>query len=639
MGVILPFFLGLRTASQPRQKEKPVWEESSTSFLSAPAPGIVILLVLTLFASRFVLLGQSAWWPSGDEALNAFYLPFWLERWHWTPFVATSQIPSTLSHLAFFIFKLTQAPLLSVQLVPALISCATAGMAYQVSRLYFSKANAFLLFILFTLSYWPLFIAWTFLPGITTPLWELVIFYLLYQVKKSSGQHTGWLFLYGLSLGACPYTFFSWPVLFLWALAAIFLTQRENFSAKKGLTLIGGILITLTPYLWSVTHGPYGDYFLGIAGKGQIISWFARAKVMAAYVSSLFWGVGSGTWFPQTGGYLNVVLSACCLVGFIELFRFKHLGIFRAYLAGLILFMLPGLLSRDFEGHRILLVLPLILWITAVGLQALLIKIPKSRQLWVLILLLGLSFVLDFKRVNNPLANELRSEPIVNERRFCYETLKPLADHYGPGLIFTESIPNTTDYSLSCFSYPFNAAFNPKLSPEKAQWVSIFTADYFQNDLSATFPHLHWVVLPEDKHHLLALMPLTDETRKVFLSWLPFYRFEMNLDEQFVDNPSGKSRDFLLKQMMEIYPSFPKDPFIQSCYFQKLFYLYSAEKTFNPEDTWCSYSNFSNLFHSSYENSYKKSTLSAQLLGLFILEHREEEAGNLMKKLKQNPNQ
>jgi hypothetical protein len=639
MGIIVPFFLGLGTASPALKNEKPVWEESFTAALSKPSLWIVIPSALALFASRFLLLGRSAWWPAGDEALNAFYLPFWLEQWHWTPFVATSQIPSTLSQLAFLIFKLTQAPLASVQLVPALISCATAWMAYRVCSLYFSKANACLLFVLFVFSYWPLFTAWTFLPGITTPLWELVIFYVLYQIKKSSDDNAGWLFIYGLSLGACPYTFFSWPVLFLWAAAAVFLIQKEKLSMKKWLVLIAGILITLAPYLWAISHGPYGDYFLGIAGKGQVILWLSRAKVMATYVSSLFWGVGSGTWFPHTGGYLNVLLSAFCLIGFIELFRFKHFGLFRAYLAGLILFMLPGLLSRDFEGHRILLVLPLLLWTTVVGLQVLLIKIPKSRQLLVLILLLGLSFVLDFKRVNNPLANQLRSEPIINERRLSYETLKPLADHYGPGLIFTEFIPNTTDYSLSCFSYSFNAAFNPKLSPEKAQWVSIFTADYYQNDLSERFPQLRWVSLPEDKHHVLALMPLTDETRKVFLSWLPFYRFEMNLDEQFVDNPSGKSRDFLLKQMMEFYPSLPKDPFIQSCYFQKLFYLYSAEKTFNPEDTWCCYANFSKLFHDSYQNSYRKSTLSAQLLGLFILEHQEEEAGNLVKKLRQNPNQ
>jgi len=639
MGVVLPFFLGLGTLTQPLKNEKPVWEESISRALSTTPLWTWIILILVLLASRFLLLGQSAWWPAGDEALNAFYLPFWLEHWHWTPFVATSQIPSTLSHLAFFIFKFTQAPLTSVQLVPALISCATALMAYQVSRLYFSKANAFLLLILFTLSYWPLFIAWTFLPGITTPLWELIVFYLLYRVKKSSDNNNGWLFLYGLSLGACPYTFFSWPVLFLWAVAAIFLMQKEKISSKKLSVLIIGILITMAPYLWAISHGPYGDYFLGIAGKDQIISWFTRAKVMATYVSSLFWGMGSGTWFPQTGGYLNVLLSAFCLIGFIELFRFKHLWLFRAYLAALILFMLPGLLSRDFEGHRILLVLPLLLWTAVVGLQALLTKVPKSRELWFLILLLGLSFVLDFKRVNNPLVNKLLSKPIANERRLSYEILKPLADHYGPGLIFTECIPNTADYSLSCFSYPFNAAFNPKLSPEKAQWVSIFTADYYQDDLREKFPQLHWVSLPEDKHHLLALMPLTDETRKIFLSWIPFYRFEMNLDEQFVDNPSGKSRDFLLEQMVDIYPSLTKDPFIQSCFFQKLFYLYSAEKTFNPEDTWCCYANFSKLFHDSYQNSYKKSTLSAQLLGLFILEHQDGDAEKLLRKFKQNPNQ
>jgi hypothetical protein len=635
MGVVLPFFLGLAALSQPIKKEKPAWEEPFPTSLSAPSSWIVIIFVFVMLVSRFLLLGQSAWWPAGDEALNAFYLPFWAEHWQGALFIASSQIPSTLSQLAFFIFKLTQAPLLSVQLVPALISCATVGLAYQIARLYFSKTNALIVFLLFAFSYWPLFISWTFLPGITTPLWELILFYLLYQIKKSSNKNAGWFFIYGLALGACPYTFFSWPVLFLWSAAAVFLTGKH--SAKKWIWLGAGLFITLAPYLWAISRGPYGDYFWGIAGKGQVITGLTRAKVMAEYISSLFWGAGSGTWFPQTGGYLNVILSACGLVGFIELFRFKRLALVWACLSALFLFMLPGLLSRDFEGHRILLALPILLWIVAVGIQSLLVKFPKSRQLAVLVLLLGLSLVLDLKRVNNPVVNELRSEPVSNERRFSYEALKPIADHNGPGLIFSECIPNTTDYSLSCFSYPFNAAFNPKLAPEKAQWVSIFTADYYQNDLSKRFPQLRWVSLPEDKHHVLALMPLTEQNRKVFLDWVPFYRFEMNLNYQFADNPSGKSRDFLLKEMMDIYPSLSKDPFIQSCFFQKLFYLYSAEKTFNLEDTWCSYTNFSDLFHAAYRNSYQNSTLSAQLLGLLILEHQDAEARKLLEKIKRNP--
>ena len=633
-GITLPLFLGPFTSPKVLE-EAPSWKQEIHPALIQSSLWVWFGLILFLFFSRFFLIGSSFWWPDGDESLNAFYLPFWLQHWHWTLFVAVSQIPSTLSYLSFIIFKLTGNPLLSVQMVSAIISCLTVFVGYQICRIYFSKSTALILFLLLSFSYWPLLISWTFLPGITTPLWECVLLYLLSRINKSSGDSKySWFFLLGLSLGMGPYTFFSWPVLFLWILCAVFSLQQSRPSFKGVAVLCAGITVTLTPFLWSIYHEPYGNYFWEVAGKGQAIPWISRLKVTATYLSSLFGSAGNATWSPRAGGYLNVLLSSCFFIGLIELIRFRKTLFFKAYVSAFILFMLPGLLSRDFEGHRILFVMPVVLWTVASGIQVLLLKISKSQRLYFLCLLLSLSFALDFQRLDNPIANFMRSESMPNERRFSYEILKPIADHSGPGLIFTEFIPNTTDYSLSCFSYSFNTAFNQKLSLENVKWAAIFTEDYYESNLRKAFPQLKSIKLPENKHHILVILPLTNSNREILINWVSFYRLEMNLNYQLVGNPSGRSRDFILRQFINIYPSLPKDAFIQSCFFQKLLYVYSAEKTFNLEDSWCNFHNFSEVFYDSYRHSYQNSILCAQFSQLLILEHQESEARKLLENFK-----
>jgi hypothetical protein len=110
----------------------------------------------------------------------------------------------------------------------------------------------------------------------------------------------------------------------------------------------------------------------------------------------------------------------------------------------------------------------------------------------------------------------------------------------------------------------------------------------------------------------------------------------MKSDYLLGDKPSGESLDFILRPMINAYPSLPKSAFIQSCYFQKLLYLYSSEKTFNPGDTWCDFDHFSSVFHDSYNHSCQNAVLCGQFAQLLILENKSKEAKKLLTDFKLN---
>ena len=86
-------------------------------------------------------------------------------------------------------------------------------------------------------------------------------------------------------------------------------------------------------------------------------------------------------------------------------------------------------------------------------------------------------------------------------------------------------------------------------------------------------------------------------------SWKSFYSFYSNLNFRIMDLANGKSRLDILKDMVASYDRVPRDPFLQSCYFEKLLFNYSWEKTFYPEESWTNWDHFSIIFTNCFDRS------------------------------------
>ncbi|HEV2352890.1 MAG TPA: hypothetical protein VGR89_01495, partial [Puia sp.] len=114
-----------------------------------------------------------------------------------------------------------------------------------------------------------------------------------------------------------------------------------------------------------------------------------------------------------------------------------------------------------------------------------------------------------------------------------------------------------------------------------------------------------------------------------FRQWLEAYRLFWGLSYQILVAPNGQSRQPVLKELLEAYPSFPKDPYLQACFFEKLLFNYTAEKTFHPEDSWVNWGNFAGTFESAYALGCKNLVLEIKYGDLLALENQNSEAAKV----------
>ena len=637
-GILFPFVTAVVVAPVINSKQIPSYQQELFSATGFYWKWVWFVLTGILLITRFAKMDTPAWWLSEDDGLMALYSLQWLQGWHLKAFVTLGQDPSTLSHFCFGILKLTRSLFLSYQLPPAIVSCLTAWLAYKTSRKYFSKSASILIFSLFILSTWPMAISWRLLPGVLSPLWVWMFFYTFacFQQAIDARAQKLWAVAVGFTLGLGPYTFFSWPALFVLGYVMVFLST-SRLRKKSYLVLAAlGSFASLFPFFWAALRDGYGQYIFSVAGFSEGFSWAKQISIAMAYVSSIFWGSVNGVWVHSNDEFLNIILGSSFFLGSVELIRNRWSGISISLIAAVALFLTPGVLSHDVESHRILLLLPVLLTVAAIGLQALFLTIPPVPRPYLLVLFLVISLVMDLTRADIPLNWNSASGSTRNERFFSYEILKPIADKLGPGLLFTEMIPNTKDFSLTYCTYSFNCALNPKLPIENAQWAAIFTENHYTPLLQRRFPQLQWFNLPTtDPHisssHVLGWLPLTAKTRPVFLQWIGFQRFQLQNDLKIIDSPSGKPLQESLKDFLDFYSLVPKDVFLQSCYFQRLVFLYSAEKAFNPQDTWTNWQRFSPVFHSAFNRSCQSIFLCERFARILMMEGKDQESNRVLK--------
>lgn len=633
-GLILPFVLMIQSSSDPTQGKKPYFEiEPLSPWFFQVKVWFPILVLATLL--RFWKCGSPDWWLGGDDSLMAWGAVDLGNHWRWMPFVTLGQDPTTLCYFCYFSLKIFNSMLLSFQIPPAVISWLTLVIAYPTAREYFSRSLSWILTGILALNYWSILIARPLLPGITLPLWELVVLYFMGRFLNSTNisNQRLWLCLLGFGLGLGPYTFFAWPVLFLLSLGTVgwIWWKKKSLDVKSFHGFLFFLTLSITPFLYSAGKESYGGYLLDVSAWNSF-KWINQIGVIAGYLSGLFWGPGPvGAW-PPTGGFLNFILSSFFFVGAVELYRFRKNPTSLFLAVAFILFLLPGILSHDVEFHRILLILPILFTISGIGLQSVLEQtVPGKRTVLFLGLFTILTIVDLFRIFQSVLPFHFSSWLDRDEQRISYSVLKQLADQKGPGFIFSDMIPNPMNLALDYCTYPFNAAWNPELPTRNINWAALFTESQYSLPLSRLFPQSKWVELPSEvvgvpSRHTLGLFAVTPQTLPRILLWQKYSVWNLKMNSEILNSYSRKSHQEILRDILQFYPNLPDDKYLQSCYFEKLLFNYSWEKTFHPEDRWANWQNFSPILRRSFEGSYQNASLCEKFGRLLAMEGDDSES-------------
>ena len=570
LGLLLPVALWVKVPG-------PGSIHRSQEFLPSLPVGIWIFLAVLAVGIRFFHLTTLSPWPFHDESL-----------WGWMAlrfnehgggfFPEGARFPAAYLWGLSLLFKWLQPSLFTLWLLPALISTLTVTVGYAAARQFFSRSFSLLVVLVLAFSFWPLYLGRISDQTGLVLLAECAFALLLGLFLRAStpGARQGWALACGLAAGAGFYIFISWTtVAFLGGCVVLGKVLRGKPRPWRPLGVFGaGFLLVLIPILRSGLVGSFQGYLTGIGfWSGPHDPW-AQVRISFSYLTVIFWGADLSTFAlqPVWGGFLDPVLDAFFFLGLAEAWRAGR-KVFLGVVAALGLFLLPGMLTSSPEFFRVLPVLPLLIILCALGWRSLLLA-GKARSLVFRWALLGLAFAgLDLSHLFVKYHGIWDSPEVWRgygkslERYRAHPLLESLAQEKGPGLIYDGFLPGLCDQSLFVTTYSYNAAKNPLLSFQEARWAGVLANVNYKPFLQKRMPESRFFALSEgldrpDGGWMLWVVPLDGTNRAVFEGFQAASRaFECYPHE----DPW-----VLLPLLQRAAPAFGNDPFLRSCYAEKL---------------------------------------------------------------------
>ncbi len=208
------------------------------------------------------------------------------------------------------------------------------------------------------------------------PPWEMASFWALGKYLKAVPEsRLKWTIVLGFVVGLGAYTYVPW--VFIPALVfGVLWFEKGSVMGQKIRTLLvyaGSLVVGASWFIAACLREGYGDHISALwAGKTTFI-WFHHLAVIYDYFNVVFWGFAGEVprYVPFQGGYLNPLLGALFFLGLVEAWRFRHLPFFKVLGVAFALFILPGVLSVNVQGLRIVPLMPLPLFMVALGFQRL----------------------------------------------------------------------------------------------------------------------------------------------------------------------------------------------------------------------------------------------------------------------------
>ncbi|HTC22048.1 MAG TPA: glycosyltransferase family 39 protein [bacterium] len=589
LGVVLPLYVALRNTPLSSRNEKPPYLQE----LNLPLPlWLWVPGLFLVFFLRFYRFESLFDWPNLDEGWIGTIALELSRHWSWKFFYTFGEAPPLTIWCVAVLLKLGFTPAVSLWFPPALCSVSTVFLGYFAARQFFSKSFSLLCGGLLAFSYWPLLLGRLCHQGIWLPLWVCLCVLLLggFQKAKDEKAKKVWALGLGFGLGVGSFIFTPWPVV----TGLCWLGLLWNWALRPGKNRPFFILCTLSlalslaPFCLALAREGYGTHLLSLSPWG---GWFNLSHAFTnflSYFTVFFWGVfdPEPAYTPVWGGFLNPLLASCFFGGLLELYRFRKLSIPQWVMGAFLLFLLPGALSLNVETFRVAPVLPLVIFIAALGFHSLLETLPGPRRLRWLVLFLALSGSLDFYLLVSPFQNpdaypEDFGRPVRSLERYrAYEILDGLRKTGGPLLVLANfETDSFNDPTLPLMAYPFNAAGNEDLlrgmvqAQHPPQWLAVFVNSHYEPFLQKRFPGGKWFPVSKDLPSadggdLLGVIPVTAADYPAFLAWVGADKIFEEADRQrFLQSPGDVQPS--IQTLDRARSLVGGDLFLQSLYWDK----------------------------------------------------------------------
>ena len=584
-GLVLPlgFLVFLNSGESP---SKPLFLQES---FGLPKAWPWILAAAAAASLRFFSLLSFSGFPLYDEALNGFYAEGLARHWTWNFFFSSAQLPPLYLWLLALAFKVWGGSLFLLWMEPALFSFLGALLSYPAARTCCSRSFSFLLLLFVSLSFWPAYVGRFAHQGVLLLAWEWVTLALLglWIYKPSVGRWKVGPTLLGACAGIGFYTYVEWTLV----AAVVFMTVTTAiFSGEKSRRWPGffwfsfSFLLSVFPLLVDAFREGYGDYVLNLFvlnpyNPGTFLDF---SKVLDNFLV-LFWGASQKgfSYGPAWGGFLNPISAGFFFLGIGELWRSRSEKLVRWVGFTFLVLFIPILFSSLFNAFHLISLIPFVLFTAVLGCQRLLVA-SRSRGRFLLGLFLVVSFTLDGRNLEKSSWALQHLEPAQKPPEYvkAYQLLKDLAERRGPGLFFPFfTVDEVKPPFLQVATSSFNGVFNSKLPLEKCSWAAVLTNVHYQPFLNRRFPggRAFWLSKdqpPPDGGRMLWITTLTPASLPVFLRWKEAAESFRPYQEENVMNRGGKNVQKsiapVLKALVQAYPSFRNDPFLESSFWEKL---------------------------------------------------------------------
>ncbi len=575
LGILLPFSLALRFLPAP-ETTAPFQKE----FLPPLPPWAWVLLAAGAVFIRFYKLTTLSVWPNYDDGLWGFFAINFLHHWDWSPFYQDNSYPSSYAWGLALLFKCFGPSLFMVWFYPALLSLLAVPAGYAAARTVFSESFSLLVVLFLALGFWPAFVGRFGNQQVLTLLWEcLWLWSLASWARDVSSSHPGYgkAALLGWVTALGFYIYISWvTVAFLTVLTLAVLALRRPLSyARPGAVFLSAFGLFLVPILKAGLVHNYGRIVHDIGSLDAAVPFAQHWATAEGYLSSLFWQTPPHRFSYQAvwGGLLDPLLGALFFLGLLDFLKAGRRPLRLWVLAALALFFIPGTLTHDVEPFRNLPMIPLLGVVCAAGLALLLEGVSPSRRWWALgglvLVFAGSDFyhlAVQYHRIwDQPSVWKGYAKPM--ERYRAFQVLDRIQRDQGPGLVYSNFTPGLCDQTLSVADHAFNAAENPGLPWQGARWAAVLVSADDKPFLDQRFPggkayYLSQGLDAPDGGQMLWVMPVTPRNLGALRGW-------QAANDAFCCFP-GRYYEILRDNLAKAYPAFQGDPFLESCYWEKL---------------------------------------------------------------------
>ncbi len=649
LGVVLPFVYLLAAAVKGNDgQDSPVY---GREIFREPPFLFLVFLVFLAAGIRLYGLTTLSVWPLMDDGIHGFLAMELFERWHWRLFSYCTQMPPLYLWMLAGVFRIFGPSLLSLWLLPALLSFVTAVLGYALVRAYFPKSFSFVFGCLLGFGFWMLFIGRLSQPAVLLAPWTILVlaqlgnFWRAVPEKKVKAA-----LILGLATGTGFYTYLPWAAVALFTgLVVVGKSWKEKGGVKYSFVFFGTILICVMPLLEAMVQNGYGGYLRThnpfLQPDGLAIFLLAPFR----YLKAVFWGTPGWFYTSNWGGLLNPFWGSLFWLGWAELFRKTSRTPAILVTLALFIFSLPGILTSTVDPFRVLPWMPVMFFCSVVGFQTLIETLATRFRTALVILLLSASSAVDIYHLLGPYHRQW-SGPVgtwgVFLKSLEYSRAFPILDEIrrseGPGTIFTDFQPNLTDQSLTVAVYPFNTAQNRRLDPSNASWAAFLCNVNFQPFLKRRFPAGRWIRLTDegaeaDGGLMLAVIPVTEANREVWLRWTLAHQAMNSVVSELMRRPEGGTYEKVREKLWSVYPLFKGDPFLESCFWFDIYNYFNSDSAYGNR---LRIENFQGAYQAlalALKNGYPAANLYNEMGGMEVILKNYSRAKLFFEKAKQSP--